>query len=263
MNEIINRILSDPSVRELLVSKSDAKQTRPEILVLLNYSSDLVGLLMSIREALAQQYDIKVMGSDAVMRNKPVLPEGLCWLAPEKACRQGFHRLLLPNCSANTLAKIALGLRDSLLCEMAARAIIEGVPVEVIPNLGFSARTPQAYQKLFEDYIKVLQSFGITIRSSLSQVGMSGLVSILGSAAAEEKQEAAATSSSLKTGSAEEPDDQRIIRWKKRLITEGDAAMIPAHSTLSMPRNTVISPLAKDRLRERKIEILREGDGLL
>ncbi len=147
---VIQQVLADPRLQALMQEQpvpgagcragcraqgapgaAPGAAARPDLLVLLNYAPNLPGMLQEIVRRWGDIYSLKVLASDAVMRCKPDLPAGLTWVTCQEALGGCWQRMALPTCSANTLAKIALGLRDTPLCVIAAEGISKGIPLEL------------------------------------------------------------------------------------------------------------------------------------
>jgi hypothetical protein len=153
--------------------------------------------------------------------------------------------MLLPTCSANTLAKIALGIRDTSLCVLAAEGISKGIPLELCTaHLGLTGQIPAPYRQLYQGYLNQVASYGVIVRDSLQDQTATGGVSV------------AVCKDSLNC-------ESRIIGWNSRLLTEKDVLAFPEGCTVKFGQSTILTPLAKDMLKRRRVEIRREGAGAL
>ncbi|MDA8226183.1 MAG: microcompartment protein PduM, partial [Desulfitobacterium hafniense] len=54
--------------------------------------------------------------------------------------------------------------------------------------------------------------------------------------------------------------EREIIKYEKRLLTERDANKLPSGSIVLLVKNNVVTPLAKDVIRSRKIELRVQGE---
>ena len=55
--------------------------------------------------------------------------------------------------------------------------------------------------------------------------------------------------------------ESKIIGWNSRLLTERDVLAFPEGCAVKFGQSTIMTPLAKDMLKRRRVEIRREGDG--
>ncbi len=244
--QAIRQVLADPRIQALLGAQLAPASGQPELLVLLNYSPDLPQLLVRLCNQWGASYALKVLPTAAVERSKPALPAGMSWVTCQEALAGAWQRMVLPNCSANTLAKIALGLRDTPVCIMAAEGISKGIPVELeAAHPGFTPQAPAAYRQLYEGYLKQVQSYGVIVGNNLS---------------GEQTAAAAVFQPASGSGQAIAAPGGPVINWGSKLLTEKDVLAWPADCTVRLNPAAIISPLAKDMIRRRRIEIRREGD---
>ncbi len=246
---VIQQVLADPRLQALMQEQpapGALPAARQDLLVLLNYAPNLPGRLQEIVSRWGAAYSLKVLASDTVMRCKPDLPAGMAWVTCQEALGRGWQRMALPTCSANTLAKIALGLRDTPLCVIAAEGISKGIPLELYTDdLGFTGQTPAPYRQLYEGYLNQVRSYGVIVRDNLRDQTAAGGASITAC------KPAGATCES------------KIIGWNSRLLTERDVLAFPTGCAVKLGQSTIMTPLAKDMLKRRQVEIRREGDGRL
>ncbi len=242
---VVRQVLEDPRIQMLLKGQVEP-QARPQMLILLNYAPDLSAQLQQMRHLWGSTYGLKVLASPGVERCRPELPQGMEWVTFEEAYAGCWQRIVLPTCSYNTLAKIALGLRDTPLSIMAAEGITRGIPVELCTSqLRFTEKTPAAYRQLYEEYLRRVESYGVVLRESLCEVGTKRCTP---HQTAEERSCAQPSSGG-----------REVVSWERRLLTEKDVLDFPAGCALKVSRATIISPLARDALKKRRIEVLREG----
>lgn len=244
INEIVRRILAEPSLQEFLQGSRTQEGSRvlqSKALVLLNYASNFQCVLSAVQRQFGDDFKLSVLPSDQVFLNKPELPIGMTWITLEDAVSQeDWSKLILPACSANTLAKAALGLRDNPFSEIIGRGISKGNSIEIATEyLGLTPQTPQAYREMYEGYIRKLQSYGVIITSQLSSVS------------AEPRQKPIAMESV-------EPRDE--VHYPKKFLGDKQACGFPEGATVYVRQGTIISPLARDTLRMHRIELCFEKE---
>lgn len=261
IQKIVQLIMSDPGLREQFFAHQPVEETaRQDLLILLNYAPDMARALEKLATEREKNYRISVLGADSVKHEQLILPAGMRWISCSEAINHRWQRVILPTCSANTLAKIALGIRDTAVCELAGRAISEGVPVELVTDyLGFTAETPFAYRRLYASYAARLREYGVAITD---QTGHTAVLD-----AGFQEVPVRDGSAGWPHPSSEEPHwnapvrdyaTTAVICWEGKLITEQDAGHLPEESVIRVAKKAIISPLAKDKLRQRRIEIVRE-----
>ncbi|OLN25762.1 flavoprotein [Desulfosporosinus metallidurans] len=238
INQLVHRILSEPAFQALLQGNGNGagnKAVKPAALVLLNYVPDFERVLSAVKTRWGAEYTLTILPSESVAKANPALPEDMNWITPQDALtKTDWQKIIVPACSANTLAKAALGLRDNPLSELIGRGITQGQPIELVTEyLGFTAQTPKAYLELYEGYLQKIKSYGVKVYTRIG----------------DEK-------------TAAEPT-QDVIRFEKKFLGDKDAYGFPEASRVFVKRLTVISPLARDTLKIRRIELCtdmeREG----
>lgn len=263
VKEIVQLIMSNPDLMQKLFANQPVVQdpAKPEILILLNYVPDLTTILDQLAVEWGRDYRISVLGTDTVMKEELALPAGMRLVSCTEAIKQrGWQRIILPVCSANTLAKIALGIRDNAVCELAGRAIMEGIPVELHADyLGFTPQTPVTYRQLYAGYIKQLRQYGVTIKVQPSNCTVMEdnpdleTINFHGTMIPQQNQPAIQVCTPVSNYTKAD-----VICWEGKLMTEQDAVNLPEQSVIKIAKRAIISPLAKDKLRQRNIEIVRE-----
>lgn len=236
--QIIRKVMEDPRVQELLGGGMIASP-KPEMLILLNYTHDLLELLQKARALWGEMYSLKILATDAVMKCRLELPAGMSWITCQMAMQhKNWQSMVLPTCSANTLAKIALGLRDTPISIMAAEGISSGIPVELYTGcLGFTEKMPAPYRALYESYLDQVRNYGVAIRETLGGQNTPGR---------------------LATGKTESNNERREkINWNKGLLTEKDVIEFPTDCTIVVTKQVIVTPLARDTLKRRRVEIFR------
>ncbi|HBW37531.1 hypothetical protein [Desulfosporosinus sp. BICA1-9] len=281
INQLVQRILSEPALQALLQGTGAGNRAKPDVLVLLNYVSDFERVLSAIETRWGAKYTLTILPSESVAKANPALPEGMNWITPQDALtKTDWQKIILPACSPNTLAKAALGLRDNPISELIGRGITQGQPIELVTEyLGFTAQTPKAYIELYEGYLQKVQSYGVQvyarIRDESTPIQTVEQRFVLGKGTTVTAEEPTVTKASpinqtslyeQKTVSYEpttthcEPKatTQDVIRFEKKFLGDKDAYGFPEESRVLVKRLTVISPLARDTLKIRRVELCTE-----
>ncbi|HYE81041.1 MAG TPA: flavoprotein [Clostridia bacterium] len=158
--------------------------------------------------------------------------------------------ILIPTLSLNTAVKIALGVADSLVTNLTAHALMEGIPVVAAKNacdlrnttrlqIGMN-RTPEAYLKKTDQYLSVLESYGI----ELVEAG------VLYKEVAERFGRLSAVSN--------KEIRQEACHFNKNVLSRMD--VIDAKNTgtvLFIPHSTIVTALAYDTAKELGVGIVR------
>lgn len=290
INQIVRRILSDPAlqtlIQESLTGNGETKALKQDGLLLLNYVPDFGRVLTAVKNRYGADYTLNVLPSDQVFLAKPELPDGMTWITAEDALtKRDWQKLILPACSPNLLAKIALGIRDNPMSELIGRGISEGNPIELVTEyLGFTAQTPQAYRDLYEGYLQKVQTYGVIVRATLdreccltepNQAKVTGVSPIEQNPVVvnpsqtrnlklnqnQNHDEQRAVMVSQKTASLEASDSPREeLRYTKKFLGDKQAYGFPEDSKILVNQGTVISPLARDTLKLRRIELCVEKE---
>lgn len=246
----------------LATQSSRTEAAKPEVLILLNYVPNLNALLEGLEAIWGHDYQLSVLGTDAVMAEEPGLPAGMRWVACLEAISQSnWQRILIPACSANTLAKLALGIRDNSLCEIAGRAIAVGIPIELtVDYLGFTPLTPPAYRQCYAGYAEILRQYGVMIKDPHNHLGILPANVNLPKADVCDviKPQCQPVTQAPVCAPVSDYTKAAVICWEGKLLTEQDAVSLPEESVIKVARKAIISPLAKDKLRQRNIEVVRE-----
>lgn len=263
IKEIVQLIMSKPELLQQLLANQPVVQdsNKPEILILLNYAPNLPTILEKLAVEWGKNHQISVLGTDSVLNEQLTLPTGMRWVSCTEAVQKhDWQRVVLPTCSANTLAKIALGIGDTSVCELTGRAIAEGIPVELIVDyLGLTPQTPPAYRQLYAGYVEQLSKYGVVIKdrrncfTGLEVSLKTETVPLYEAMLPQQYQPASPICASVSDFAKTD-----VICWKGKLMTEQDAVNLPEESVIKVVKKAIISPLAKDKLRQRKIEIVRE-----
>lgn len=264
INEIVRHILSDPSMKRLLHGNGSLeleKSIKSEALVLLNFAQDLPRVLNKVQERWGTDYRLIILPSDQVYSDKPDLPVGMTWVTAQDALvKSDWQKLILPTCSPNTMSKAALGIRDNPICEMIGRGISNGISIELVTEyLGLTAKTPQAYRELYEGYIQKLQSYGVMVYATL-EVGCPLSSIPVQKYPTNHHEQTSGTYEQNKTIYRESASMQEEIRFAKKFLGEKQAYGFPEKSRVLIKSGTVISPLARDTLKLRQIELYIEKE---
>ena len=242
IQQIVRRILSEPAFQALLQgdnagSIEEPRVVKPDGLVLLNYVSDFEPVINALKLSYGTDYNLSIIPSDQAFEAKPNLSEGMTWITPKDTLsKTTWQKIIVPACSANTLAKAALGLRDNPISEIIGRAIIQGIPIVLATeHLGFTAQTPKAYQRLYEGYLQTVKSYGVTVCETLGE----------GPALLKDKKKLSAP---------------EVTCYEKKYLADKDAYGIAEESIVLVKPGTVISPLARDTLKSRRIELRQESE---
>ncbi len=146
--------------------------------------------------------------------------------------------LISPNITVNTLSKVSLGLIDSFIPNIIWTFLYDGKDVyldfEAIRNFLGKKTENKFIEKQEEDRIKTILSMGakeISDESFLSLL-MKDIDSPL----------------TNKTSPA-------TISSRKKLLTESDLVSSNSNTTLVVERGTIVTPLARDKAREKNIKI--------
>lgn len=262
INQIVRRILSEPAFQRLMPGTNESTMAvKPDGLVILNFVPDLEQTLKAVKLRWGAEYTLHILPSTSVSATKPGIPEGMNWITPQDALSKGdWQKIMIPACSPNTLAKAALGIRDNPLCEIIGRGITRGIPlVLVTERLGFTLQTPPTYRELYEGYLKDLQSYGVLIYPTLEDER--GMIKDQDTDRAPSvgKRRMAGE----ETGVSMDGPAQEGIRYEKKYLADKDAYGFPEESIVIVKRLTVISPLARDTLKMRRIDLRQEMEGRL
>lgn len=252
ISQIVRRILSDPSLQGLLQGNGSPEGTRivkSEAIVLLNYVPDFPHVLTAIHQRWGADYTLSILPSEQVYTANPELPVGMTWITIQDALgKSDWQKLILPTCSPNTLAKAALGIRDNPISEMMGRGIAEGKSIELVTEyFGFTEQTPLAYRELYEGYLETVRSYGVQVSNTINK----GLVPLAQNTTALKLQ---SSRSEQSTPSRDE------ISFTQKFLGDKHAYGFPEDSKVLVKQGTVISPLARDTLKLRRIELCIEKE---
>ena len=295
INQIVSRILSEPAFQALLQGNKDGsiaelKVVKPDGLVLLNYVPEFERVLTAVKQCYGSDYTLSILPSDQAFVAKPKLPERMTWITPQEALsKTTWQTIIIPACSPNTLAKAALGIRDNPISELIGGGISQGIPTLLVTEyLGFTEQTPKTYLQLYEGYLQTVQSYGVVVSETLGE-GFSSLITGMGRAASvagglvidkgavlssldpavtqtrqfsqaslyEQRLAAFEQKNALDEQSAPSREE---IRFDKKFLGDKQTYGIPEGSRVLVKQGTVISPLARDTLKSRRIELCVERE---
>lgn len=253
INQIVQRILSEPTFQALLhgntAGNQESRVVKPKGLVLLNYVSEFDRVLTAVRRSYGADYTLSILPSDQTLASKPNLPEGMTWITPEDALgTSDWQTIILPACSPNTLAKAALGIRDNPISEILGRGISQGIPTMISSEyLGFTERTPKAYYELYEGYMKTLQSYGVKVCATIGE-----------SETSFHDESRSTNCDRQNTSHKQSAMIREEIQYDKKFLGDKQVYGFTEGSRVLVKQGTVISPLARDTLKIRRIELCYE-----
>jgi len=258
IKQLVSRILSEPAFQALLQGGNEnleeRKAVKPDGIVLLNYVSDFKRVITALKQQFGVDYTLSILPSDQAFVVKPELPEGMIWITPQEALEKTtWQKIIIPACSLNTLAKAALGIRDNPISELIGRGITQGIPTMLgTEYLGWTAQTPKAYRALYEGYLQTVQSYGVSVSATL-EGGCTVTLEIGRSAVDVGKQRGATSEQSAPS--------REVIHYEKKYLADKNVFGIAEGSLVLVKRGTVISPLARDTMKSRGIELRQEKEG--
>lgn len=159
--------------------------------------------------------------------------------------------IIFPTLSLNTAVKIALGVADSLPTNLAAHALMEGIPLVAVRNacdlknytrlqLGMN-KTPKDYMSRMEQYLNTLEDYGIELTE------------------AETLYEKVAGGYGRKSTASGRKKKKEVYHFNKKVLSRIDVIDAKnADATLFISRNTIVTNLAFDTAKELGVEIVRE-----
>lgn len=134
--------------------------------------------------------------------------------------------VFLPGLSANSLAKIALGLRDNLACQWTFHALARQQSVTATLGAECSCTNP-ALTAQMSGYIERIIRYGIAVSATTPR----------------------ATNETTATA----------ISQNRQLISLKDVLTLPAHGHLYADRSTLITPAARDEIARRHITVIQQS----
>ena len=269
INQIVQRILSEPAFQALLNGNAAESQgnmvVKPDVIVLLNYVPEFERVLIELKQCYGADYTLSILPSDQACVAKPELPDGMTWITAQDALsKTTWQKIILPTCSPNTLAKAALGIRDNPISEIIGRGITQVIPTMISSEyLGFTAQTPKAYRELYEGYLQTVKSYGVLVCTSLADKGavLSTSTPTSTSSVTQARRPHQTNLYEQKTAVCEQNTPLREeTRFDKKFLGDKQVYGIPEGSRVLVKQGTVISPLARDTLKQRRIELYVEKE---
>ncbi len=261
VKRIIQRLLAEPEFQQFFNAQA-FQGVKPSCLVLLNFVPDLPELLAKLQQRWGAEYALSILPSTSIAPDEFNLPGEMKWVTPEEAfAHSDWQKIILPSCSANTLAKIALGIRDNAIAEMAACGINRGISIELYTEyLGFTPQTPQPYRRLYEGYLGKVEEYGMKVFPPVGeqQTAMAHLAPVSAKNILPGSEQGIPQTGNEKQSAR---IGREIIYFSKKLLADKDAFDFPNGSLVMITKTTVVSPLARDSLQSRRIELCRDTEG--
>jgi len=168
-----------------------------------------------------------------------------------------WTRILVPVCSGQQLAHIALGLSTDKLTSLVGWSIRQGMAVVIDRvDYGFTERTPEAYRVMLNGYVRQVAAYGVIVgapalklTSNQPEADRLSLPEIPWSLAEPVKN---------KLTKADEASRQCVaVSFDKRLFSEREAMSLTPLTVLNIAKSTVLTPSAIDVLKKLKVEVYR------
>ena len=274
MEQIIRRIMSDPSLAALLSDAPQQMDACGRVLVLVNHGQDVEKRLSCLAQSWSGKCSLEAVLSPGAVAAGVKLPLGIT-AVDENAAWQNFQqwqRVVMPAISQNTLAKLAMGIRDGGLVELAAKAIEGGVKLDVVPGFVIPSTAPKPWIAMYDGYFQQLRSYQVCVHQTMDSViacpgcdqrGSCIFPSLLPPGIKPEQitvplvQQPQAQVNILAGGGARE---QQVAECLAQVLTERDVRGLPKNSVVKLGQRTIITPLAKECMSERQIDYFREGE---
>lgn len=151
--------------------------------------------------------------------------------------------VVVPVLTQNTCAKAALGIRDSLVSDALASAFLMGKPVLMVRDSIPTEGVPAAYRQMILSHLKTLEAFGARFVGAAT-LAASVRAMLQGMPGTPEK---AAHASPLKARLVD-------LRMASDWVKENGTA-----ETFVVEPGAIVTPLAADFLKERKIALVRRA----
>lgn len=153
-----------------------------------------------------------------------------------------YSFIIGPNITINTLSKISLSLIDSFVPNLIWTYLYKGKKVyldftSVREYLGEKTKNKEI-QNILENHISTVKKIG-----AIEIKGGNYLDIIQG----------------VESKKIESPRETTVNEGSKKVITESDILSIPSDNKLILPKGSIITPLAKDKARERNVQIEIKG----
>jgi hypothetical protein len=250
LREIIIRVLADPRFQPLLAAGQPAAAGRNALIVVEN--SEGLQAVESLQRRHGLEYSLHLCVAGPLAAPDAALPQ----VAFDKAMAAAWERILVPCCTGRQLAAIATGVCLDKISELVGWAVLQGIPVAIGRiDYGFTAKTPAAYKTLLTDYARQVAAYGVAVGDEAPAAPPAPV------AVPPSPDNAMPWTSGERVGAAapKAPDMRPTIPYDGKLLAEKDAILLPKHAVLLLARPTVLTPSALDILKQRKIEVYREG----
>lgn len=243
LNQIVARVLAELKK----ASCNGQLERKKKLLILSDNPRKLQVKFEEIRQEFGSEYVLY-----ALQEGDNPLPFGIEGIEVCQVKGVKWDRVYLAECSVNSLVKISLGLREGVTAELIGIALTKGTPVEMEnPLFGFTPMTQEGYRRLLEGYLTQVVSFGVVLRGAVKNS-----LPTLGLPAFQEP-----LSSNFSGVSPALPATREVHRHEKRLLSEREVNKVPANSLLLVNSGAIITPLAKDVLKSRNIEVRVAEEG--
>ncbi|GAA0721176.1 hypothetical protein GCM10008905_11310 [Clostridium malenominatum] len=227
-------------------------QSKRDVLILLSEGKvDVDGIVNEVKKIKEDGHNVKILlpKNDGGVWSNKLLKAGFKEeeiyteneVVDEDVLLRNVEMVLIPVFTMNTLAKVALGISDSVLTLTISKAIMTGIPmvaardscdIEMLKSINISyANIPSAYEKKIKDYFTQVREYGIKF------VNLNFLHKTICN----------------KSDHEIEPD--QVI--DKKLITEEDIRLADKRSSKKVRINSssIVTALARDTARELGVEI--------
>jgi len=252
LREIIIRVLADPQFQPLLATAGHPA-TREECLIVVENREGLQAVA-GLQQRWGLEYSLRLCVAGPLSVPDAILPQ-IPW--DQAMASTAWARVFIPCCTGRQLANIANGVSQDKISELAGRAVLQGIPVEIgRVDYGFTEKTPAAYKTLLTDYARQVAAYGITVGDSQPAPAAVFPAPVAAAPVAEMPWTAG---EQVGARAPKAPDMRPTIPFDGRLLAEKDAIMLPKHAVLLIAASTVLTPSALDILKKQKIEVYRQG----
>jgi len=186
---------------------------------------------------------LREFGADDIVASAPRDEGG------EDALLDGSDLVLVPTLSVTVAAKVACCIRDSLASRLLARALERGIEIVAATNgccpadrergdKGFDVA--DAYKARMSANLEALQNYGIRL------VRAKALATAVQAGPRE-----------VRAASAPTPVPGPVAAEARRVFSRGAAMRCPAGESLRLDADVLVTPLARDELRARNINLIQ------
>lgn len=257
IRELVARILASPQLEALLGTTTATAPGKRNALVVIENEAGARSL-SELQRLWGASYQLHVCAIGGVSLPACSLPQ----LSAEQALSGGnWCRILIPVCAGRQLASIAQGIETDKVCELAAFAIRNGIPVDIGQvDYAFTDKTPESYRSLFASYEKQVRSFGVSVGQALLSSDASILSSSPGTVVPIRK--VLPDLLPWNTGEPvkpQEPENRSTVTYAEGLMTAKEAMLLTEHAILRLEKGTVLTPSAIDTLKKLKVQVFKEG----